>query len=123
MGQNFRKICAICGKRGVETFESYEDGEVDDIYCPSCNDRLIDHTQKREEWHYYHSNKSYSTMSRQSSFIPASRTLTRQQAELECEEVAHIVCATCAGIAEEDTIYCLSCKLYWSDVRNGLFDD
>lgn len=54
MGQNFRKNCAKCGKPGVETFECYEDGEVDDLLCPSCNDKAIDHANEQREFAYYH---------------------------------------------------------------------
>jgi rubrerythrin len=32
-------------------------------------------------------------------------------------------CATCSGvIASNDDLYCPSCKLYWADAKNGLFD-
>jgi hypothetical protein len=31
-------------------------------------------------------------------------------------------CRTCSGvIASDEDIYCMSCKIYWSDVKNGLF--
>lgn len=33
-------------------------------------------------------------------------------------------CATCVGvIASNDDLYCLSCKQYWEDTRNGLFNN
>ena len=33
-------------------------------------------------------------------------------------------CATCSGVIASDADkYCLSCKSYWIDVANGLFND
>lgn len=40
------------------------------------------------------------------------------------QEESRWQCKTCTGvIASNDDIYCLSCKMYWRDVKNGLFDD
>jgi DNA-directed RNA polymerase subunit RPC12/RpoP len=54
MGQNFNKRCASCGKPGVETFDITEDGPEDDLNCPRCNDKLIEKSNERREWNYYH---------------------------------------------------------------------
>jgi len=33
-------------------------------------------------------------------------------------------CKTCTNvIASDEDIYCRHCKVYWEDVRNGLFQD
>lgn len=40
-----------------------------------------------------------------------------------CEET-NVECASCVlNVAIEDERYCLYCKTYWEDVRNGLFDE
>lgn len=53
--------------------------------------------------------------------IPSPR-VTIPQALAEAQEVAGITCATCTGIALEDSRYCLSCGIYWADVDRGMFD-
>jgi hypothetical protein len=37
-------------------------------------------------------------------------------------EQENIKCETCEAPVLEDGKYCLFCKSYWEDVRNGLFD-
>lgn len=32
-------------------------------------------------------------------------------------------CRTCSSEAQENSIYCMHCEMYWDDVDNGLFDD
>ncbi len=32
-------------------------------------------------------------------------------------------CNTCTAPAEEDSTYCVHCRLYWHDAANGLFGD
>jgi hypothetical protein len=45
-----------------------------------------------------------------------------REAEIEAAEVRTWTCETCDTMTEPDERYCLHCKLYWEDVRNGLFD-
>lgn len=33
-----------------------------------------------------------------------------------------LTCESCNAPAEETGPHCLSCRLYWEDVRNGMFD-
>jgi hypothetical protein len=58
-----------------------------------------------------------------------SRPLSRRQkyrmynATIEQLE-AHWQCQTCTDVIEhDDAIYCRHCRVYWEDVKNGLFDD
>lgn len=48
--------------------------------------------------------------------------LNVKEALQEVEEVKNIVCETCTNVTVEGDIYCLSCRSYWDDVENGLFD-
>lgn len=48
--------------------------------------------------------------------------LTRQ-ADAEAAEVRSWTCATCDTMVETEGEHCRACAAYWSDVRNGLFDD
>lgn len=52
-----------------------------------------------------------------------SRVRAVLDAEAEVEETASWKCRTCPRPSEgEDKPYCLSCRIYWEDVENGLFD-
>lgn len=49
--------------------------------------------------------------------------LTVRRALAEVEE-NRWQCETCTAPTEsDDAKYCMSCRLYWGDVRNGLFDE
>lgn len=57
-----------------------------------------------------------------------SRHTTKRERKFSLHEVsiaqaeARWQCKTCTGvIASNDDIYCIHCKMYWEDVRNGLF--
>lgn len=45
-------------------------------------------------------------------------TLTPHRA-LQCVENERWKCATCNTPALDNSQYCLACKLYWEDVRDG----
>ncbi len=32
-------------------------------------------------------------------------------------------CLTCSDAREENGDYCMSCRMYWEDCRNGLWED
>ncbi len=44
-------------------------------------------------------------------------TVVRATMQVEQENIA---CSTCTGLAIEGKEYCLSCKLYWDDVKSGI---
>jgi hypothetical protein len=45
--------------------------------------------------------------------------LKRHEAEEECEMV-RVQCRTCTGvIASDEDIYCMSCKVHWSNYDNS----
>lgn len=44
-----------------------------------------------------------------------------QDALEQVEEVK--TCVTCTKMPEDGSVYCLHCRLYWTDVSNGLFND
>lgn len=48
--------------------------------------------------------------------------LSIREALVEAEE-ARWQCETCDAPAIEDEPHCLSCKIYWEDVRDGLFNE
>lgn len=45
-------------------------------------------------------------------------TVVRATAQVEQENFS---CSTCSGIAIEDEKHCFLCKLYWEDVKAGMF--
>ena len=40
----------------------------------------------------------------------------------EALEDRALTCETCDAPSEEDGPHCQSCRLYWEDVRNGVFE-
>jgi hypothetical protein len=51
----------------------------------------------------------------------AANTGRRIGATLYVEE-ARVACLTCEAIPPGDEELCLSCRLYWEDVQQGLFE-
>lgn len=52
-----------------------------------------------------------------------SRVRAILEAEAEVEETVAWKCRTCDRPSEgEGKPHCLSCRIYWEDVENGLFD-
>lgn len=47
------KLCHKCKKREVERIKEWES-----LYCSRCNDSLIEQTNKRREWDYFHPGES-----------------------------------------------------------------
>lgn len=37
-------------------------------------------------------------------------------------EAERFQCITCSGVAQEHSDYCVSCEVYWDDVRLGHLD-
>lgn len=42
-------LCIECEIEPVEIIDDWESS-----YCPRCNDRLIERSNRRREWDYYH---------------------------------------------------------------------
>jgi hypothetical protein len=48
----------------------------------------------------------------------------RDKADAEQQAVEeHWQCQTCDKPAQEHSVYCMHCQMYWADVANGVFDD
>lgn len=47
--------------------------------------------------------------------------ITRREAEDQVE-AERWQCKSCTAPADEDDSFCISCRMYWNDVRDGLFD-
>lgn len=45
---------------------------------------------------------------------PSKPKVHEAHAQVEAERFE---CLTCSGVAQEHSDYCLSCEMYWSDVR------
>jgi hypothetical protein len=49
------------------------------------------------------------------------RKITIREAEDECAETK-VKCATCTDVRLEGERYCRSCRDYWADVANGIYE-
>jgi len=51
-----------------------------------------------------------------------SRNRDVREAWAEAEEVRSWTCRTCVEPSEDGSPYCRSCRAYWADVADGMFD-
>jgi hypothetical protein len=61
---------------------------------------------------------------------PDRRRVPKRQRRFSAHDVPQALaenrwqCRTCSGvIASDEDVYCMSCKMYWEDVKKGLFSD